>query len=59
MYMFGAWRVGTYVRGERIRLGITNPVGTGEVWDMCRCLVYIGLGELSGPWSGKVWWCYV
>ena len=28
-------------------LGLTNPVGTGKVWDMCLCCDSVG-GELGG-----------
>ena len=40
--------------GERMRglgLGLTNPVGTGGVLEVCRCL---GCGGVGGKWVG-VW----
>ena len=42
------------VRG--LGLGLTNPVGIGEVWDMCLCCGGVGgvgdLGHCLGVWGG-------
>ena len=49
-------------------LGYTNPVGTGEVLDVCICFGCGGEGSVGGEWaggrglgpgSGGVGWCYV
>ena len=50
--------------GEWMRelgLGLTNPVGTGGVLDMCLCF---GCGGVCGEWvrgldKGRERWCYV
>ena len=45
MYVFGSgwhgWRGGEWMRG--LGLGFTNPVGTGEVLDVCLCFVWGGV----------------
>ena len=41
--------------GEWMRelgLGFTNPVGTGEVLDMCLCFGCGGVGGVGGEWVG-------
>ena len=54
MYVFGSgwrgWRGGLGVRG--LGLGFTNPVGTGEVWDVCLCFGCCGVGGVGGEWVG-------
>ena len=40
-------------------LGITNPVGTGRVLDVCMCFGCGGVGGVGGPGLGRVVWCYV
>ena len=38
-----------------LRLGFTNPVGTGEVLDVCLCFGCDGVGgEWAGGWT-RVW----
>ena len=37
--------------------GFTNPVGTGGVMDVCRCLGCGGVGRGLGPGSGGVVLC--
>ena len=44
--MFGSGR-GEWMRG--FGLGFTNPVGTGEVLDVCLCF---GCGGVGGEWVG-------
>ena len=39
------WRGGEWMRG--LGLGFTNPVGTGEVLDVCLCF---GCGGVGGEW---------
>ena len=39
------WRVGEWMR--ELGLGLTNPVGTGGVLDMCLCY---GCGGVGGEW---------
>ena len=39
---------GEEVRG--LRLGFTNPVGTGEMFDVCLCMGCDGVG--GGEWVG-------
>ena len=52
------WRSGEWMRG----LGFTNPVGTGEVLDMCLCFGcggWVSSGQVA--WT-RVWgmgWSYV
>ena len=50
MYVFGSgrrgWRVGEWMRGSD--LGFTNPVGTGEVLDVCLCFDCGGVGGVGG-----------
>ena len=50
MYAFGSgrrgWRGGEWIRG--LGLGFTNPVGTGEVLDVCLCFGCGGVG--GGEW---------
>ena len=44
---------GEWMRG--LGLGFTNPVGTGEVLDVC---LYFGCGGVGGQWVGgwtRVW----
>ena len=47
MYVFdsghGRRRGGEWMRG--LHLGFTNPVGTGDVFDVCLCL---GCGDVGG-----------
>ena len=45
---------GEQMRGEQMRgLGITNPVGTGGVLDVCLCG-----GGVGGEWTWtRVWKC--
>ena len=31
-------------------LGVTNPVGTGGVFDVCLCLACGGVGGVDGEW---------
>ena len=68
MYVFGTgrcgWRGGDWTR--ELGLGFTNPVGTGEVLDMCLCFGCGGVGGVGGEWvggldqgQGAVGWCYV
>ena len=49
--MFGSgrrgWRGDEWMRG--LGLGFTNPVGTGEVLDVCPCF---GCGGVCGEWVG-------
>ena len=33
-------------------LGLTNPVGTGGVLDMCLCLDCVCVGGVGGEWVG-------
>ena len=45
-------------------LGFTNPVGTGEVFDVCLCFGYGGVGGVGEEWvggfdQGLEGWCYV
>ena len=43
---------------QRIGLGLSNPVGTGGVFDVCLCLGCGGLGGVCVEWVGvwtKVW----
>ena len=52
---------------RELGLGLTNPVGTGGVLDMCVCVFWLrwcgrcwwGVGRGLGPGSGAVMWCYV
>ena len=52
-----------WIRG--LGLGITTPVGTGGMLDLCLCLgcgcVWCrwGMGRRLGPGSRRVGWCYV
>ena len=51
MYVFGSERRGWKGGGERMRelcLGFTNPVGTGEVLDVCLCFGCGGVGGVGG-----------
>ena len=54
MYVFGSvgvcGEVGEWMRG--LALGFTNPVGTGEVLDVCLYLGYCGVGGVDGEWVG-------
>ena len=54
MYVFGSVG-GELVRG--LRLGFTNPGGTGGKWDMCLCFGCSGVGGRLGSGSGRVAWC--
>ena len=51
MYVFGSgrcgWRGGEWMR--ELGLGLTNPVGTGGVLDVCLCF---GCGGVGGEWEG-------
>ena len=53
MYVVGSgrrgWRGGKWMRG--LGLAFTNPVGTGEVLDVCLCL---GCGGVSDEWVGAL-----
>ena len=44
---------------RKLGLGFTNPVGTGEVLDVCLCFGCGGVGRWLGPGSGAVGWRYV
>ena len=47
---------GEWMRG--LGLGFTNPVGTGEVLDVCLCFGGGGVGGVGGEWVGawiRVW----
>ena len=66
MYVFGSgwcgWRGGEWMR--ELGLGVTNPVGTGGVLDMCLCFGCGGVGGVGGEWvggldQGRERWCYV
>ena len=67
VYVFGSgrreWGGGEWMRG--LGLGVTNPVGTGGVLDVCVFWLRWGgwcrwgVGRGSGPGSGKEGWCYV
>ena len=46
-----------WIRG--LGLGFINPVGTGELLDVCLCLGRGGVGRGLRPGSGMVEWCYV
>ena len=35
-----------------VGLGFTNPVGTGEVLDVCLCFGCGGVGSVGGEWVG-------
>ena len=37
---------------DRIGLGFTNPVRTGELLDMCLCFGCGGVGGVGGEWVG-------
>ena len=54
MYVFGSGGVdgegGEWMGG--LGLGVTNPVGTGGVLDMCVCFGYSGVGGVGGEWVG-------
>ena len=54
MYVFGSgrrgWRGGEWMRG----LGFTNPVGTGEVLDVCLCFGCGGVGGVGREWVGDL-----
>ena len=54
MYVFGSglcwWRGGEWMRGWG--LGFINPVGTGEVLDVCLCFGCGGVGGVGGEWVG-------
>ena len=63
MYVFGLGRHG-WIGGEWMRgvgFGFTNPVGTGEVLDVCLCFGcggVGGVGGVGGAWVGawtRVW----
>ena len=41
---------GEWMRG--LGLGLTNPVGTGSVLDMCLCFGCSGVGGVGGEWVG-------
>ena len=49
MYVCGSGRCG-WMRG--LGLGFTNPVGTGEVLDVCLCFGCGGVGGVGGEWVG-------
>ena len=60
--MFGSgrrgWRGGEWMRGLGLGLVFTNPVGTGEVLDVCLCFGCGGVGGVGGEWVGawtRVW----
>ena len=36
-------------------LGFTNPVGTGEVLDVCLCFGFGGVGGVGGEWVGGLY----
>ena len=62
MYVFGSgwrgWRGGGWMRG--LGLGFTNPVGTGEVLDVCLCFRFGGVGSgLRGLDQGLEGFCGV
>ena len=64
MYVFGSGRCRRCGGGARgLRLGNTNAVVIGRVWDVCMCYgcggVGGGVGEWLGPGSGIVEWYYV
>ena len=54
MYVFGSglcgWREGVWMR--ELGLGITNPVETGGVLDMCLCFGCGGVGGVGGECVG-------
>ena len=35
-----------------VGLGFTNPMGTGEVLDVCLCFGCGGVGSVAGEWVG-------
>ena len=46
-----AWVITYIILGEWMRglgLGVTNPVGTGGVWDVFLCFGYGGVGGVEG-----------
>ena len=54
------WRGGEWMRGLGLGLGFTNPVGTGEVLDVCLCFGCGGVGGVGGEYIGGLeGWCYV
>ena len=50
--MFGSGRVGIKGESEYIGFGFTNPVGPGEVWDVCLCLGCCGMDDVGGVGGG-------
>ena len=53
---------GEWMRG--LGLVFINPVGTGEMLDVCLCLDCDGVGGVGGEWvvgldQGLEVWCYV
>ena len=50
---------GEWMRGLGLGLGFTNPVGTGEVLDVCLCCGGVGGEWVGGLGQGLDGWCYV
>ena len=48
---------GEWMRG--LGLGLTNPVGTGGVLDVCLCFGCGGVGGVCGEWVGGGGWTRV
>ena len=66
MYVFGlgrrGWRRGEWMRG--LGFGVTKPVGTGGLLDVCLCFGCGGVGGVGGEWVGSLekgleGWCGV
>ena len=50
VFVWRGWRGGEWMRG--LGLGLTNPVGTGRVLDVCLCFGCGGVGGVAGEWVG-------